>query len=120
MDKRKLRVVLLGVVGIIILVIGIGAVNIYSDSSFISEKRNYISQYIHHKDYAQLTDTQKASVDSLIDSLPRPSMQQKNARFTQWLVKWVVIPFGLFAILTAALVVSRVISNRIRPSSGPS
>jgi ABC-type transport system involved in multi-copper enzyme maturation permease subunit len=93
MDKRKLRLVLLGVLGIIILVIGIKAVMIYGEPM---------------PSWAQ---------DELIQSA---ILVGRNTEFTEWIVKWIVIPFCIFLILTAALVVSRVISNKIRPPSGPS
>jgi hypothetical protein len=121
MDKRKLRLILLGIVGIIILVIGIGAAKIYSQPPFSKEARDTVSQAFYDKNYDELNDYGKAEVDSFL--APPLSMQEKNAQFIQWLakpVKWVAIAFGLFAILTAALVVSRVISNKIRPPSGPS
>jgi hypothetical protein len=119
MDKRKLRLILLGIVGIIILVIGIGAANIYIERPISKEVKNEVSQAIYGKNYDELNDYAKAAVDSLLSG-PPPSMQEKNAQFRQWLVKWVVIPFCVFLILTAALVASRVILNKSRPPPGPS
>ena len=119
MDKRKLRLVLLGVAAVTILVIGMGAANIYTDSS-VSDPRNDVSQILYGRYYDYLSDSEKAAVDSLgLQS----SIDLKNAQFEQWLVrplKWIGIGFGIFVILTAALVVSRVISNRLRPPSGSS
>jgi hypothetical protein len=117
MDKRKLRLILLGIAGIIILVIGIGAVNIYTQTAS-KEARDSASEYLYGRDYDELSDAQRATIDVLISS---PSMHEKNAQFREWLVKplkWIGIGFGTFLILTAALVVSRVISNRLRPPSG--
>lgn len=84
MDKRKLRLILLGTVGVIILVIGIKAAIIYSDPM-----------------------PQWAS-EGIIQNI----LEGRNAKFTAWIVNWVVKPVGLFAILTAALVVSRVILKK--------
>ena len=85
MDKRKLRLVLLGVVGIIILVIGTKAAIIYGEPM---------------PSWAQYADIQSAI------------LAMRNAEFTTWIVNWIVKPVGLFAILTAALVVSRVILKK--------
>lgn len=118
MDKRKFRLILLGIVAIIILVIGIGAANIYTQS-VSKEARDTISQYLYGRDYDQLSDEQRSIIDTLT---PPASMHEKTVRFREWLVKplkWIGIGFGIFLILTAALVVSRVISNRIRPPSNP-
>jgi len=123
MDKRKLRLILLGAVGVIILVIGIGAVHFYSDATYLSEMRDNFSNSLYYKDYHQLTDTQKQMVDGLIGNRRGPSISERSDQFREWLVKplkWIGIGFGIFLILTAALVVSRVILNRIRPPSGPS
>ena len=121
MDKRKLRLVLLGVLGIIILVIGIGAAHIYTNSPSL-EARNQVSQFFYGKNYNELNSYEKSEVDSLLE-LP-PDIQQQNSQFREWLVKWIAKPLGIFfaatAVLTAALVLSRVISNKIRPPSGPS
>ena len=120
MDKRKLRLVLLAVIGIIILVVGIGAAHIYNPSAS-SEALNEVSQFFYDKDYNELDNYEKATIDSLFGS---PSIQARNAQFREWLVKWIAKPLGIFfaatAVLTAALVLSRVISNKIRPPSGPS
>ena len=116
MDNRKLRLILLGIVGVIILVIGIGAANIYTYPS-LSETRDSVAQSFFGKDYDQLTITEQSIVDSLIRP---PSIQARNAQFTQWLLKWIVRPVGLFAILTAALVASRLILDKTRPPSTPS
>lgn len=91
MNKRKLLLILLGIVGIMVLVIGIKAAIIYGAPM------------------------------PWLDPWNEPA--RRNAEFVAWLVKpvkWVAIGFGLFAILTAALVVSRMISNKTRPPSGPS
>jgi hypothetical protein len=117
MDKRKLRLILLGIVGIIILVIGIGAVTIYAKPSISMERKNAVSQLFYNKNYNELNNDDKAFVDSLFSP---PSIEEKNAQFTQWLVKWIVKPVGLLAILTAALVASRLILNKIKPPSAPS
>lgn len=85
MDRRKLRLILLGAVGIIILVIGIKAAMIYGEPM---------------PSWAQYGFQQ-----SVI-------LKGRNAEFTAWIVKWIVRPVGLFAILTAALVVSRVILTK--------
>jgi hypothetical protein len=112
MDKRKLRLILLGIVGVIILVIGIGAANIYIERPVSKEVKNNVSQAFYGKNYDELNDLAKAEVDSFFRA---PSIQEKNAGFTAWLLKWIVKPIGLFAILTAALIVSRLVLNKIRP-----
>ena len=123
MDKRKLHLILLGVVGVIILVIGIGAVNIYSQT-FPRGTRDSLSQGYYDRNYDELSRYQKGIVDEDLVRLGlQLSIEEKNAQFKQWLVKplkWIGIGFGIFLILTAALVVSRVISNRIRPPSSRS
>jgi hypothetical protein len=121
MDKRKLRLILLGIAGILILVIGIGAAHIYTNSPSL-DARNQVSQLFYGKNYDELNSYAKSEVDSLL-GVP-PDIQQQNAQFREWLVKWIAKPLGIFfaatAVLTAALVLSRVISNKIRPPSGPS
>lgn len=121
MDKRKFRLILLGIAGILILVIGIGAAHIYTNSPSL-DARNQVSQLFYGKNYDELNSYAKSEVDSLL-GVP-PDIQQQNAQFREWLVKWIAKPLGIFfaatAVLTAALVLSRVISNKIRPPSGPS
>jgi len=85
MDKRKLRLILLGAVGIIILVTGIKAAMIYGEPM---------------PWWAQNELTQSAILAG------------RNTEFTAWIVKWIVGPFCLFLILTAALVASRVILKK--------
>jgi hypothetical protein len=130
MDKRKLRLILLAVVGIIILVIGIKAAMIYSGPLSWAAWWDYEAKYWFGKSAASLTSEEEAyirefSIQSLIpfeqqvEFARQLDLERRTAEFTAWLVKWVVIPIGLFAILTAALVVSRVISNRLRPPSNP-
>ena len=116
MDKRMLCLILLGIVGILILVIGIKAATIYIDPP-LSETRDRVAQSIFGKNYNQLTIIEQNIVDF---STSPPSIQAKNAQFTRWLVTWIVKPLGLFAILTAALVASRLIVDKIRPPSGHS
>jgi hypothetical protein len=121
MDRRKLRLILLGIAGILILVIGIGAAHIYTNSPSL-DARNQVSQLFYGKNYDELNSYAKSEVDSLL-GVP-PDIQQQNAQFREWLVKWIAKPLGIFfaatAVLTAALVLSRVISNKIRPPTGPS
>ena len=96
MNKRKLLLILLGIVAISVLVIGIKAAIIYGAPMPYWAKSELIQSMV---------------------------LEGRNAAFIAWLVKpvkWVAIGFGLFAILTAALVVSRMISNKTRPPSGPS
>lgn len=119
MDKTKLRLVLLGIAGVTILVVGIGAANIYTQTAS-DEARDRTSQAFYGRDYDQLSDWQRSMVDGLT---PPESMHEKTVRFRQWLakpLKWIGIGFGAFLILTAALVVSRVILDRTRRPSGPS
>jgi Trk-type K+ transport system membrane component len=116
MDKRKLRLILLMVVGVIILVIGIGAATIYTQT-VSKQVRDEVSQYFYGRDYDSLSDEQRTRIDILT---PPQSVHEKNAQFRQWLVKWVAIPFCAFLILTGAIVASRVILDRTRPSSGSS
>ena len=117
MDKRKLRLVLLGAVGIVILVIGIEAAIIYGEPDpILRVQRDVHSQYEFGRDWRDLNKTER---DALLDKYPdlgaRDSLSQsallarRNAEFAAWIVKWIVKPVGLFAILTAALVVSRLI-----------
>lgn len=124
MDKRKFRLILLGIVGIIILVIGIGAANIYTQP-FSREVRDTMSQFLYDRNYNGLSHGEQVIVDRVLSNQGNRglSIGEKNAQFREWLVrplKWIGIGFGIFLILTAALVVSRVISNRIRPPSNPS
>jgi len=85
MDKRKLRLILLGVVGILVLVIGIKAAMIYG------EPMPWWAQ-----DEAMWSHV----------------IEWRNEVFSEWIIKWIVRPLGLFLILTAALVVSRVILKK--------
>jgi len=124
MDKRKLRLIVLGMLGVIILVIGIGAARIYTQE-YSMEMKDYMSDFLYGRDYNELSHDEQVRVDETLHNLGsrRMSTAEKNEQFQQWLatpLKWIGIGFGLFLILTAALVVSRVISNRMRPPSGPS
>ena len=122
MDKRKLRLILLGIAGIIILVIGIAAANIYFGTDReVAELQDTFALVFHGKSsWNELTDSQKAEFWELRPDLLRPDLGRRNAQFTKWIVTWVVMPLGLFAILTAAIIASRVIYNRFRPPSGSS
>jgi hypothetical protein len=85
MDKRQLRFILLGALGITILVVGVKAAMIYGEPMPV---------------WAQ-------------DELTRSAvLAGRSTEFTRWIVKWVVWPFCLFFILTAALVASRVILKK--------
>jgi len=109
------------VVGVIILVTGIGAANIYGQPPYPKEARDAVAQSFYQRNYDELSDYGKAQVDSWL--APPLSMQEKNAQFARWLVKplkWIGIGFGIFLILTAALVVSRVILDKTRPPSSSS
>ena len=124
MDKRKLRLILLAVVGVIILVMGIGAANIYTQP-FSREVRDAMSQHLYDRNFNELSHGEQVVVDRNLSNLGsrRLSIGEKNAQFREWLVKivkWVMIALCAFLILTAALVASRVISNKIKPPSGPS
>ena len=128
MDKRKLRLILLGAVGVLILVIGIAAAGVYfgTDPEMAEIQKNYAKSYGYDK-WADLPETKddnlyvsKERFYELRPDLLRPNLEKKNAQFTKWIVTWIVKPIGLFAILVAALVVSRIIYNRIRPPSGRS
>jgi len=110
-DTRKLRLILLGIVGVIILVIGIGAASIYVERPASKDARNAVSQILYRLNYDELSDYAKAEVDSFL-SVSSPSAEEKNALFRQWLVKWVVIPLCAFLVLTAALVASRIVLRR--------
>jgi len=122
MDKRKLRLILLVIVGIVILIIGIKASMIYSQPRISKEALNRASQTLYGKSWDALDDVGQFLVWT---SFPYgySTIEAQNAEFKEWLVKplkWIGIGFCIFLILTAALVVSRVISNRIRPPSNPS
>ncbi len=87
MDKRKIQIIVIGVVGILVLVIGIKAAMIYGEPI---------------PSWAQ---------DELMRSV---IVQARNISFNEWIIKWIVRPLGLFLILTGAIVASRVILNKIR------
>lgn len=120
MDKRKLRLVLLGLAGAIILVIGIGAAAIYLGTcpEVVQIQENYAQAY-GYDTWSELPKDLQGRFYELRPDLRSPGLVHKNARFTSWFITWVVRPLGLFVILTAALVVSRVISNKLRPPSNP-
>jgi len=101
------------------LVIGIGAVKIYSTPSVSLEAQDRVAQVLYNKNYDELGYYGKVIVDIHFPSLP--TIHEKNTQFKEWLVmplKWIVKPLGIFflltAILTTALVVSRMISNKIK------
>jgi len=115
MNRRKIRLVLLGLAGVIILIIGVGAARIYTDSS-IGDPRNEVSQHFYGKNYDQLSVGEKTAIDRL--GL-LSGIEVRNNRFREWLgawfVRWVVIPFCAFLVLTAAIVASRLILNKPKP-----
>lgn len=120
MDKGKLRLIILVVIGIVVLTIGIGAAKIYGQPTYPRETLDTAAQSFYQRDYDDLTDSQKAHI---VGFLPPLTMQVKNAQFREWLVKplkWIGIGFGIFVILTAALVASRVILDRTKPPSSSS
>ena len=122
MDNRKLRLILLGIVGVIILVIGVGAANIYNKPGPAEIQRDYVARTFYGKRYSQLDDSEKIALVSLNPYYAEyyvrsQDLAAKNYQFEQWLLKWIVRPVGLFAILTAALVASRLIVDKIRPPS---
>jgi len=87
MDKRKVQIIAIGVVGILVLVIGIKAAMIYS-----------------------------APIPWSYQAEPYRSLiiEARNTAFSEWIITWILKPLGLFLILTAALVASRVILNKTR------
>lgn len=90
MDKRKIYLILLALAGVIVLAIGIKAAIVYGQP---------------YGSYDQLN--------------PQWALSQKHALFTTWLMKWIILPIGSFVILTAALVVSRLMTDKTRPPSDP-
>jgi flagellar basal body-associated protein FliL len=118
-NKGILRLVLVAVVGVIILTIGIGAARIYTQNKSNTDKER-ISQSWYGVSYDRLDDIRKAWIDS---ATPPLTIQEKNAQFRAWLVKplkWIGIGVGIFVVLTAALVASRLILNKTKsppPSS---
>ena len=86
MDKRKTYLILLAIVGVIVLTIGIKAAIVYGQP---------------YGTYDQLN--------------PQWALEQKHAIFTTWLMKWIILPIVAFVTLTAALVVSRLITDKTKP-----
>ena len=129
MDRRKLRIIVLVVAGIIVLVVGVRAATVYSGplsweawwdvhaevcfgksgESLSWEETRYIGERYYNGREAEAAVLAR-----------RLDLEKRNAEFSDWLLRWVVRPIGLFAILTAALVVSRLLSDRIRRPPVPS
>ena len=129
MDKRKLRLILLLVVGAFVLTIGIKAATIYSAPLSYAAWWDFWAETCFGKTGESLTSEEEqyitetfwdTSVEEQVAFARQLDLEERNAEFTAWLLKWIAKPFGLFAILTAALVASRIISQRIRPPSSPS
>lgn len=113
MDRRKLRLILLGVVGVLILVIGIAAATITNPvQDTYAQNYGYDSWNEMPEGNANTAGT-KAHFNSINPDLLR-------SLFTKWIVTWIVKPIGLFAILVAAIVVSRVVWDKTRPPSNSS
>lgn len=115
MDRRKSRLIIIGVVGVLVLIIGIGAARIYTQT-YPMEARDSIADLYYNRNYSELTADEKAIVDGRLRDLGAGpiSIAEKNEQFREWLVKWVVIPVCAFIILTGAMVASRLILDRIR------
>lgn len=88
-DKRKIRLVLLAMVGVIVLAIGIKAAVI-----FLEPMDLYLPSSQHLREL---------------------ELARRTAELHAWVLRWIIRPVGLFVILTAALVVSRLILSRSRP-----
>lgn len=124
MDRRKLRIILIAAAGIVILIIGIKAGTIYSKPTISSEALNQVSQTLYGTSYDNLDYAEQWYV---VSRFPPgwSTREEENAEFKlwltqpkQWFIKWVVIPVVMFLVLTASLVASRVILERIKPKSG--
>jgi len=115
MDKRKLRLILLGVVGVLILVIGIAAASIYLGTNPVQDAyaERWDSTWNDLPEGAPNIAGTKAYFNDRNPDLLR-------SLFTKWIVTWIVKPIGLFAILVAAIVVSRVVWDKTRPPSDSS
>jgi len=114
--KRYALLAVLGFSAVMILTVGIGAARIYT-SPDPTGTRDYFSRVLFDKSYAQLTSIERAELDELF---PPPTVEQRHRLFrdwlsdlNQWVVRWVVRPLGIFLIVTAALVVSRLILRRV-------
>ena len=124
MDRRRLRIIALLVVGIIVLVIGVRAITIYSGPVSWAAWWDVAAEIFFDKSGEDLTydesdwikrnlyDGQEAEAEAFARRL---DLERRNAEFRDWLLQWIVRPLGLFAILTAALVASRLILSRSRP-----
>jgi len=114
MDKRKLRLILLGVVGVLILVIGIAAASIYFGTN---PAQDTYAQAWGYESWATLPEGDANTAGT------RAHFNEFNlmsSLLTKWIVTWIVKPIGLFAILVAAIVVSRVVWDKTRPPSDSS
>lgn len=116
MDRSKIRLIIIGLVGVLVLIVGIGAARIYTQT-YTMEGRDNIAEFYYNRSYNELAHDEKAIVDGRLHELGAgKSIAEKNEEFGQWLVKWVVIPVCAFIILTGALVASRLILDRTRRS----
>lgn len=117
MDKRKFTLIIIGVIGVLVLIIGIGAARVYTQTYSMVDRNVWASVY-YDRYYSELNGDEKAVIDAELDGLGlRLSISEKNDEFRQWLVKlgkWVGIPVGAFIILTGSMVASRLILDRIR------
>lgn len=115
MDRRKSRLIIIGVVGVLVLIIGIGAARIYTQTYSI-ELRDLMSDLYYNRNYSDLTHDEKDTIDrALREARSRQiSIGEKNEQFREWVVRWVVIPVCAFIILTGAMIASRLILDRIR------
>lgn len=93
MDNKKIRLVLLATAAVIILAIGIKAAVI-----FLEPMDLYLPSSQHLREL---------------------ELARRTAELHAWIVNWIVRPIGLFVILTAALVVSRLIMDKTKPPPGP-
>jgi len=103
------------------LVIGIGAAVIYLGTCpEVAEIQERYAYSRGKSSWSELTREEQQDFWRLRPDLRDPGLAHKNARFTSWFINWVVRPIGLFAILTAALVVSRLVWHGVKRPPGAS
>lgn len=114
--KRYAALAVLVLSAAMILTIGVGAARIYT-SSDPTGMREQFCRAVYDKSYAQLTSIERARIDEVF---PPPTMKERDNAFrswlsdlNQWVIRWIVKPLGVFLIITAALVVSRLILRRV-------
>jgi len=85
MDRTKIRLIIIGVIGVVVLIIGIGEARIYTQT-YSMEVRDIFSDYLYDRNYNELNRDEKVNVERYLDNYAnsrKMSIKEKNLEFRE-------------------------------------